>query len=344
VVLAQDHSIRTANTAFRDLTGMNVRELEDRCLPDLARHLWGLENLEEKLNQLLQSPAASIEFVHHSATAQKKTLQIKAQALSTDGSRVLVLMIEDITSRRDAENLFAQQNRDLEGKIDLAARNLTRTQDELHALAAHLFTVQEEERQRVARELHDDISQRLSVLEILLHEMMNGAPMSMAPERIESVRAQVQTLNNDVRQISHRLHPAILQDLGLPTALKAMVQEFGERENMPATYTSNDLPGDWPPEAATALYRIAQEALRNVSKHAGKTHVKVILSGADRQLQLRVTDFGQGFDEDTESPAHGLGMISMQERARLAGGTLEVKSSLGHGTTVTAVIPLDLHA
>jgi two-component system CheB/CheR fusion protein len=123
-----------------------------------------------------------------------------------------------------------------------------------------------------------------------------------------------------------------------------MVQEFCQRENMPATYTSQDLPESWSTETATAIYRIAQEALRNVSKHAGKTHVKVSLSGIDNQLQLRIMDFGLGFDQDADGPARGLGMISMKERARLAGGTLTVQSDLGHGTTVTATVPLRLHA
>jgi two-component system CheB/CheR fusion protein len=144
--------------------------------------------------------------------------------------------------------------------------------------------------------------------------------------------------------MSHRLHPAILQDLGLPAALKAMVQEFGQREKMPATYASEDLPESWSPQAATAIYRIAQEALRNVSKHAGKTHVKVVLAGLDGRLELRVMDFGEGFDQDDETHARGLGMISMEERARLAGGTFDVQSTLGHGTTVVATVPLERHA
>jgi two-component system, chemotaxis family, CheB/CheR fusion protein len=345
VVLNQDCTIRTVNTAFRDLTQMHAKELEDRSLPDLANHLWGVESLGEKLDDLLRaSSGASLEFEHQSTTSQKKILFIRAQALSTDGNRVLLLMMEDITLRREAEILISKQKEALEGEIEVAARKLTRTQEELRGLTAHLFTVQEEERQRVARELHDDLSQRLSVLEIMLHEIFSEQPKPAIRERIESARTQVQSLNNDVRQISHRLHPVILQDLGLPSALKAMVQEFGERESMPATYTSQNLPEMRTGESATALYRIAQGALRNVSKHAGKTHVKVILSGSDNHLELRVMDFGVGFDQDTEAPVRGLGMISMQERARLAGGMLEVKSSLGQGTTVTATVPLDGHA
>jgi signal transduction histidine kinase len=119
-----------------------------------------------------------------------------------------------------------------------------------------------------------------------------------------------------------------------------MVMEFGEREGMLATYSMDRLPDQWSQEVATSIYRIAQEALRNVAKHAGKTHVKVILSGQDSFLELKVMDFGVGFDQEAGPRRQGLGMISMQERARLVGGTLTVQSALGKGTTVTATVPL----
>jgi two-component system CheB/CheR fusion protein len=340
VVLNEDCTIRTVNTAFRELTQMQAKELDNRSLPDLAIHLWGIEGIKEKLDSLLKSSTGTtLEFEHESTTSQRKTLLIKAQALSREGSRVLLLMMEDITVRREAESLVSGQKAALEGEIELAGRNLKRTQGELRGLTGHLFTVQEEERQRVARELHDDISQRLSLLVILLNEINGMEWVGEDLKRLETAREQVDLLNTDVRQISHRLHPAILNDLGLSAALKALVKEFGERENMPATYLTQDLPENWSTEAATAIYRIAQEALRNVAKHAGKTHVKVILSGDAGQLQLRVMDFGYGFDQDLEMPTSGLGMISMQERARLAGGTLTVTSFLGEGTTVTAEVP-----
>jgi two-component system CheB/CheR fusion protein len=342
VVLNPDFSIRSVNTAFRDLTQMPSKELEARSLPVLVHNLWGVEGLRERLEELLKSaPGSMVAFEHQSTTAQRKTLDIKAQVLPTDGKQVLLLMMEDITARREAEALIALQKQALESEIQVAARKLNRTQEELRSLTAHLFTMQEEERQHVARELHDDISQRLSLLEIALQKMRGEGQVSEDLERLESARELVHSLNTDVRQISHRLHPAILSDLGLSAALKAIVKEFGEREGMPATYLTQDLPENWSSHAATAIYRIAQEALRNVVKHAGKTHVKVVLAGTESGLQLRVMDFGLGFDQDGETPAGGLGMISMQERARLAGGTLTVQSALGQGTTVIADIPLE---
>jgi two-component system, chemotaxis family, CheB/CheR fusion protein len=328
VVLNEDYTIRAVNTTFRELTRMQAKELEGRSLPDLAVHLWGMEGLGERLAPLLSSPMGTLLDFEH-LTADPRSLLIKAQALSNDGNRVLLLMVEDITLRREAERLVARQKEVLEG-----------TQDELRNLAGHLFTVQEEERQHVARELHDDVSQRLSLLSMLLNEI-HSAGSQGEEDKLEEARRQLSTLNTDVRQISHRLHPSILNDLGLSAALQALVKEFGQRENMPATYMSQDLPESWRPEAATAIYRIAQEGLRNVAKHAGKTHVKVVLAGTERGLQLKVMDFGIGFDQEADVPALGLGMISMQERARLAGGKLQVQSALGKGTTVTVDIPFN---
>ncbi|KAA6456978.1 PAS domain-containing protein [Acidobacteria bacterium AB60] len=342
VVLNEDLSIRTVNAAFRGLTRMQMKDLENRSLPEMVTLLWGFDSLREKLNQIWKlSNGTVVESELQSDQPQKKILLLKAQVLSTDGSRVLLLMMEDITLQREAELLISKQKEALESEIEVAARRLTRTQEELRGLTAHLFTVQEEERQRVARELHDDVSQRLSHLQILLHEINTERYQKEDVQRIQQMRDQVESLNTDVRQMSHRLHSAILQDLGLSAALKAMVHEFGEREKMPVTFSSQDLPETWSPRVSTAIFRIAQEALRNISKHAGKTHVKVTLMGLGGQLQLRVMDFGVGFDEEGEAPRGGLGMISMKERARLAGGTLEVNSALGQGTTVTAIVPLD---
>jgi len=300
-----------------------------------------MTGLGEKLDELLRSPIGStLEFEHVSHKGEARNLLVKARALATDGKPVLLLMIEDISLRRQAEELVSNQRHALESEMEIASRKLSRTQGELRGLNAHLFTMQEEERQRVARELHDDISQRLSLLEMLLHEVRLEDASLDNRTKIENAQQQIQSINTDVRQISHRLHPAILSDLGLSAALKALVSDFGERENMPATYVTQNLPESWSPEAATALYRIAQEALRNVAKHAGKTHVKVVLAGEDECLHLKVMDFGMGFDQEMENESPGLGMISMQERARLAGGTLKVASKLGEGTTISVEVPV----
>jgi two-component system CheB/CheR fusion protein len=145
-------------------------------------------------------------------------------------------------------------------------------------------------------------------------------------------------LSEDLRRISHALHPSILEDLGLASALRSLVAEFAEREGMPADFTHRHVPAQLPIEVAGSLYRITQEALRNVSKHAGRTHVRVTLTGSKSGLRLVIRDLGEGFDP---SETRGLGLISMEERARLIRASFRVTSSLGEGTTVQVQAPFE---
>jgi signal transduction histidine kinase len=217
---------------------------------------------------------------------------------------------------------------------------LGRTQDELRALAGSLFTSQEDERRRVARELHDDISQKLAVLAIESQQilpLMTNDPVRAAQD-LEQLRVGLGALSEDVRRMSHALHPSVIDDLGISAALRTLVEEFREREHMIATVTVQDVPADIPIPVATALYRIVQEALRNVAKHAGRTHVKVILRRTEKAIRLQVIDFGNGFD--VSAGRSGLGLVSMEERARMIEGTFGLESEPGEGTRITVDVPL----
>ena len=341
IVLNKDFGIRTANTAFRELSRLNAKELEFRSLPGLVHQLWGIDSMRERLQDLLNHREMTFEFEHQSSTNQKRTLLFRGQSYGTDADPVLLLVIDDITLRREAEQLMSSQNKDLESEIEEAAYALSRTKDQLGSLTSYLFQVQEEERQRVARELHDDVSQRLSVVEMLLSDASASSTSDDCSKKLETARNELQGLNTDVRQLSHGLHSRVLKDLGLAAALRGLVAEFDRREGMPATFSSHGLPDQVPDIAATAIYRITQEALRNVAKHAGRTHVKVTLHNEDHTLMLKVMDFGVGFDVDAMDGQSGLGMISMHERARIAGGTFEVDSELGSGTAITVKVPLE---
>lgn len=341
VVLNEDFAIRTANTAFRDLSGLSGKELDGRLLPNLVKLLWGIDGLHERLENLLEDPESKLEFEHESRTGQKRILLMNGQVLTAGGRRVILLMIDDITVRRKVERLMSKQKDAMQTEIDEAASTLSRAKDQLRGLTNYLFHVQEEERQRVARELHDDVSQRLSFLEMLLSDVSAGQIPEECAKKIESARNELQGLNTDVREMSHRLHPKVLKDLGLPAALRGLIEEFDRREGMPATFSSRHIPESVRDEAATAIYRITQEALRNVAKHAGRTHVKVALHTVDHALELKVKDFGVGFDTEAADNSDGLGLISMQERARMAGGSFAVDSELGAGTTITVRVPLE---
>ncbi len=224
--------------------------------------------------------------------------------------------------------------------MEQTGRTLTQAQNELRELAAHLFTMQEEEREYVARELHDDVAQRLSLAALLCQEAQTTKDPAARQRALDKVVEDISSMNSDVRMISHRLHPAIIHELGLPTALKQLVDEFGKREGMFATLITASVPEDIDPAVSTSLYRVTQEALRNVAKHAGKTHVKVILEGRAEELFLEVRDFGMGYDQESEEGSSGLGLISITERTRIAGGRSRIESSLGRGTSVTVEVPI----
>lgn len=341
VVVRKDMTIQIANTAFRNLIHVRPQELEARTFPDVLQQLWGLGFVRERIEEVFVPEGKSnFELEHTSTTGDRRVLIVRGQGLQADGDRVALIVLEDVTVRRQAESLLNKEKVDLQTAIASAAITLDRTQVELRSLTSHLFTVQEDERQKIARELHDDISQRLSLLDMLLRDL---AEVPGPEPKLAEARKQLQSLNTDVRLISHQLHPAVLNELGLSASLKALVEEFGQRENMPATYLSRDLPAIPAQPAAIAIYRITQEALRNVAKHAGKTHVKVLLEAEGSNLRLQVSDFGIGFDQDADSPEarDGLGLISMKERAHMAHGTLTITSTLGFGTTVTAEMPFD---
>ena len=206
---------------------------------------------------------------------------------------------------------------------------------------SHLLRVQEEERRRIARELHDDIGQRLSFLDLLLTQAATVEDQAQRTERLQQAHELLQALNTDVRSVSHRLHPSILEDLGLVASLEALVQDFNRVEGMRATFQVREVPRLAFQPALLAIYRIAQEALRNVSKHAGPTSVRVSLSFAENHLSLAINDQGIGFDPEEPRTRTRLGILSMKERAALAGGTFQLHSSHGKGTTVLVEIPFD---
>jgi signal transduction histidine kinase len=211
-------------------------------------------------------------------------------------------------------------------------------------LAAKLLAYGEEERRRIARELHDDISQRLALLADDSDRLRRDLHVTDEANRLrlDNLVRQARALSDDLRHISHSLHPSMLDDLGLKAAIRSLTRHFSERTGMAARFkSSGEIPRDVPKEVGTALYRIAQEALRNAAKHAGETPVTVSLEAREGELILIVSDSGNGFIESANKI--GLGLTSMRERAYLAGGVFEVVSAPDKGTTVKVRIPPPPH-
>jgi signal transduction histidine kinase len=225
----------------------------------------------------------------------------------------------------------------------LRARELSlgQTREGLRKLAARLLHAQEEERRRIAREMHDDWTQRLALLciDIAKLEKHIGAPATALP-LLRAMQDQLVALSEDVHALSRQLHPSILDDLGLVEALRSECASFSRREGVAVFYCPDAVPAAVPKEVALGVYRVAQEALRNVAKHAAVREARVTLAGAGPDLVLRVEDAGVGFDPAGPHAKPGLGLSSMAERVRLIQADLTVTSAPGKGTTVEVRVPL----
>ncbi|MDP1768892.1 MAG: PAS domain S-box protein [Nitrospirota bacterium] len=219
---------------------------------------------------------------------------------------------------------------------------LNHKQAELESLTGKLIGAQEQERRRIARELHDDFNQRLAALAVELETLErtpNAVPTPVVQQLI-SVRDHVGQLSDDLHDMAYRLHPSLLEHVGLEVAARDHVLEFTKRTGLPVTWTAREVPEALAPEVATNLFRVMQESLQNVFKHARATEVTVTLSGSSKGVGLSVRDNGQGFDlKGKDARMKGIGLVSMQERMRLMGGFLRIHSLPADGTTVCAWIP-----
>jgi len=208
-----------------------------------------------------------------------------------------------------------------------------------HALSGRLIHAQEEERSRLARELHDDVTQRLAVLAIDAGQQERN-PSSPAGSAMRAMREGLVRLSEDVHALSYRLHPSILEDLGLIEALKSECERFSRTSSTRLEIDVEESAERVPRDAALCLFRIAQEGLRNIERHAGASRAEVSLRRLDGGLQLAVSDDGAGFDLAQHRTRISLGHAGMRQRVRLLGGKLDIESSPGHGTRILAWVPL----
>src|SRR5258705_3224385 len=220
----------------------------------------------------------------------------------------------------------------------LRLRIVERHQAEITALNESLMKAQEQERMRIAGELHDGVMQQISALSLMLGTSKRQ-PEAEAKKTIADVQRKLIEVGTEVRQLSHNLHPPMLKDAGLPEALRGYCEEFSHVRGIAVTCDADDKVRDLSRGAALALYRVAQEALGNAAAHGAAQHVDVRLTRSNGRVTLSVTDDGKGFDPNRISGLRGLGLINMRERARQLNGTFELDSGPGRGTTVRVTIP-----
>jgi len=208
------------------------------------------------------------------------------------------------------------------------------------SLTGRIIAAHEEERARLARELHDDITQRVACMSVEVARLEAQTSTPAMEESLRGLRKDLARMGEDVHALSYRLHPSILAELGLTEAIRAECERFTRQHGIAVELTLEEVPDSMPPEASLCLFRVAQEALRNVARHSGARGVALTIAKQREGLQLEVRDDGQGFDATVPPRPPALGLSGMRERVRHLGGRLDVESTPLRGTSVLAWLPL----
>jgi len=253
----------------------------------------------------------------------------EARLVSAEGDKVLSIVRDVTESRRAADAL-----RNSEEKLLLSNR-------ESRELAARLITAQESERRRIALLLHDDLSQNIAAVGVAISRLKRKPPPTteLMTAELDQLGAQTNDLTSQIRRLSHQLHPDILEHVGLVAALESEVAEFGHNEQIKVEFSAEVKSEQIPLDVSVCLYRVAIEALRNVSRHSGARSASVVLAEDEVCFTLEVSDSGQGFDVERAKWGSGLGLISAEERIKLLQGGLLVTSRPEGGTVLFARIP-----
>jgi PAS domain S-box-containing protein len=228
----------------------------------------------------------------------------------------ILIFSEDITHRKQAE-------------------------EALLGMSRKLIEAQEQERSRIGRELHDDICQRLALVALELGQLHeNSVILADFRSRMGELEKQISEIATDIQSLSHELHSAKLQYLGIAAAMRGFCREFAEQQELEIDFKAHDLPSPLSPDISLCLFRVLQEALHNSAKHSGVQQFEVRLWGTSDEIHLTVKDSGAGFDREASKESRGLGLISMEERLKLVKGTLSIDSQPKRGTTIDARVPL----
>jgi PAS domain S-box-containing protein len=324
LLLDEHHRIVQANSAVREQLGLDPEAIVGKFCPQVIHGIdepWHACPLEEAVKQ---GGSVEREALDRASGRWIRSAVYPTASLTPDGRRIYFHAVSDITDAKQAED------------------QLRVSREQLRELSRHLESVREEERASMAREIHDDLGQTLTALKIdvswlakrLPHEQ--GSLVKKTESMYELIDAAIQT----VKRIATELRPGALDDLGLADALEWQVQEFGRRTDIRSKFSASPEAIVLDRDRSTAIYRICQEALTNVIRHAKATRVSVSLKKGPRRVSLKISDNGQGMEEGQILDPTAFGLVGMRERARYWGGEVKISGAPGKGTLVVMSIPL----
>jgi signal transduction histidine kinase len=286
------------------------------------------------------------------ATQSAEMNALSVQLFLILASMPLMFLAALIKEREKAQDIAFQEGQQLEQALDSeqrASRALSDSQEKLRQshnqirkLLGRLIDVQEAERRRISRELHDDLNQKIATLSMNISQLKRKVPQQdgQLVADLDQLRKTANGLTDEVRRLSHQLHPAVLEHLGLVPALESYIASFRDEEQIDVEFTADVGDVRIPFQASICVYRVAVEALRNVARHSGAGSAAVSLKRSQKGLELQVSDSGKGFDVETYRHGGGLGLISIEERLRVLQGDCDVSSDPERGTTLVARVPL----
>lgn len=338
--------VRFLNAAAEKMTGWTSAEATTKSIEEVypLKYMDGTPVQQSQVRRALATRALipKERFLLQVRGGHELPVEDAAAPILADGHLLgVVTIFLDITAQLKEEDLQREEYTRLQTKVHETEVVLGQTQLELRALTHRLLTAQEDERKRIARDLHDDLGQRAALMAWRVTKVANESrllPTSMKSQ-VAALQQEVNDLSTALRRTSHGLHPSIIADLGLEAALREL-SETQRQVDIDVAFIARDLPAFISNDVSVALYRVAQEAMRNAVQHAPGAPILIKLAGSESDLQLSIEDAGPGFDSNTVRRSRGLGLLSLQERARSVGGTVAINSVLGKGSTVVVCIPL----
>jgi PAS domain S-box-containing protein len=279
---------------------------------------------------------ANVIAATEGCTPENPKCRIKYRILRPDGS--VVWLEKNAHAFFDSNGAMVR----MIGMIaDITEQKLA--EEALSGLSRKLIEAQETERARIARDLHDDIGQRLALLSVTLEGMRHVAPDSKneISNRVDELRKQILDISASVHALSHQLHSSQLRHLGIVNAIRGFCMELSEQQNVSIDFVCIDVPETIPQDISLCLFRVLQEALHNAVKHSSVSHFGVELCGTSDAVHLTVRDSGIGFNPEAAMKGHGLGLTSMRERLKLVDGQFSIESQPMRGTAIYAYVPLN---